>query len=210
MSSTVARSRTKRAIYLTLGIVMLAIGIVGVWLPLIPTTGPVLLAAWCFARSSERFDQWMLNHRVFGPIVRDWRSGAGFTVRAKIIAVVALVVTFSVSIWFVARQPRCRHRPGRSGHRACGVHRVQTDEAEGRVNDHGALGGPFGRNPPARRRPGGRRPLVSAGDQSVAQLEVGHSFDPAHVRGTATKPESHLLVVHPLGAQRQHAPLQWA
>ena len=101
MSSTVARSRTKRAIYLTLGIVMLAIGIVGVWLPLIPTTGPVLLAAWCFARSSERFDQWMLNHRVFGPIVRDWRSGAGFTVRAKIIAVVALVVTFSVSIWFV-------------------------------------------------------------------------------------------------------------
>ena len=101
MSSTVARSRTKRAIYLTLGVVMLAIGIVGVWLPLIPTTGPVLLAAWCFARSSERFDQWMLNHRVFGPIVRDWRSGAGFTVRAKVIAVIALAVTFGFSIWLL-------------------------------------------------------------------------------------------------------------
>jgi uncharacterized protein len=101
MSTTLARSRTKRAIYLGLGIFMLAIGIVGVWLPLIPTTGPVLLAAWCFARSSERFDQWMLNHRVFGPIVRDWRSGAGFTVRAKVIAVVALAVTFGVSIVFV-------------------------------------------------------------------------------------------------------------
>jgi uncharacterized protein len=101
MSSTVARSRTKRAIYLTLGIVMLAIGIVGVWLPLIPTTGPVLLAAWCFARSSERFDQWMLNHRVFGPIVRDWRSGAGFTVRAKVIAVIALAATFGLSIWLL-------------------------------------------------------------------------------------------------------------
>ncbi|HEX2369657.1 MAG TPA: YbaN family protein [Acidimicrobiia bacterium] len=99
--STMARSRTKRAIYLGLGIFMLAIGIVGVWLPLIPTTGPVLLAAWCFARSSERFDQWMLNHRVFGPIVRDWRSGAGFTVRAKVIAVIALAVTFGVSIAFV-------------------------------------------------------------------------------------------------------------
>jgi uncharacterized protein len=80
---------------------MLAIGIVGVWLPLIPTTGPVLLAAWCFARSSERFDQWMLNHRIFGPIVRDWRSGAGFTGRAKVIAVIALAATFTVSIWFV-------------------------------------------------------------------------------------------------------------
>ena len=113
MSSTVARSRTKRAIYLTLGIVMLAIGIVGVWLPLIPTTGPVLLAAWCFARSSERFDQWMLNHRVFGPIVRDWRSGAGFTVRAKIIAVVALAVTFSAFDLVRPRQPPSRHRPGR-------------------------------------------------------------------------------------------------
>jgi hypothetical protein len=101
MSTTLARSRTKRAIYLGLGIFMLAIGIVGVWLPLIPTTGPVLLAAWCFARSSERFDHWMLNHQVFGPIVRDWRSGAGFTVRAKVIAVVALAVTFGVSIWFV-------------------------------------------------------------------------------------------------------------
>jgi uncharacterized protein len=101
MSTTLARSRTRRAIYLGLGIFMLAIGIVGVWLPLIPTTGPVLLAAWCFARSSERFDKWMLNHRVFGPIVRDWRSGAGFTVRAKVIAVVALAVTFGVSIWFV-------------------------------------------------------------------------------------------------------------
>jgi uncharacterized membrane protein YbaN (DUF454 family) len=101
MSTTLARSRTRRAIYLGLGIFMLAIGIVGVWLPLIPTTGPVLLAAWCFARSSERFDQWMLNHRVFGPIVRDWRSGAGFTVRAKVIAVIALAVTFGVSIWFV-------------------------------------------------------------------------------------------------------------
>jgi uncharacterized membrane protein YbaN (DUF454 family) len=101
MSSPVARTRTKRAIYLTIGVIMLAIAIVGVWLPLIPTTGPVLLAAWCFARSSERFDQWMLNHRIFGPIVRDWRSGAGFTVRAKVIAVIALAVTFGISIWFL-------------------------------------------------------------------------------------------------------------
>jgi hypothetical protein len=43
----------------------------------------------------------MLNHRVFGPIVRDWRSGAGFTVRAKVIAVIAPAVTFGVSIAFV-------------------------------------------------------------------------------------------------------------
>jgi hypothetical protein len=74
---------------------------VGVVVPLIPTVGPVLLAAYFFSKSSERFDHWLVNNRLFGGIVRDWRAGLGFTVRAKTIAIAAIVVTFTISVVFV-------------------------------------------------------------------------------------------------------------
>lgn len=86
-----------RAVYLGLGFVCVAVAAIGVVLPLIPVTGPTLLAAFFFARSSPRFDRWLLDHRWFGPIVRDWRSGAGFTVRAKAIAAFAICASFAVS-----------------------------------------------------------------------------------------------------------------
>jgi hypothetical protein len=69
-------------------------------LPLIPTTGPVLLAAFLFSKSSERFDHWLVSNRLFGSIVRDWRAGLGFTVRAKAIAVLAIVASFSITTVF--------------------------------------------------------------------------------------------------------------
>jgi uncharacterized membrane protein YbaN (DUF454 family) len=62
----------------------------------------VLLSAYFFSRSSERFDNWLIGHRVFGPIVRDWRAGLGFSRRAKALAIVAIAVTFSVTIVFAA------------------------------------------------------------------------------------------------------------
>jgi uncharacterized membrane protein YbaN (DUF454 family) len=68
--------------------------LVGIVLPGIPVTFPTLLAAYFFARSSPRFDRWLVNHRVFGPIVRDWRAGAGFTLRAKAIATCAIGASF--------------------------------------------------------------------------------------------------------------------
>lgn len=91
---TPSRGRLVRGLYLALGILFAAIALVGIVLPLIPTTGPTLLAGYFFARSSERFDRWLANHRLFGPIIRDWRAGAGFTVRAKTIAVIAIVASF--------------------------------------------------------------------------------------------------------------------
>jgi uncharacterized membrane protein YbaN (DUF454 family) len=68
--------------------------LVGIVLPVVPVTFPTLLAAYFFARSSPRFDRWLTNHRLFGPIVRDWRAGAGFTRRAKIIAAAGIVASF--------------------------------------------------------------------------------------------------------------------
>ena len=95
-----AKRKTTRVLLAGLGFVSLGIAIIGVVLPGIPTTGPVLLAAYFFSRSSERFDRWLLEHRLFGPVVRDWRAGRGFTIRAKAISVLAIAGTFSITIGF--------------------------------------------------------------------------------------------------------------
>ncbi len=97
----VHRSRLVRALYLVLGVFFLALGTVGTILPLIPTTFPIILAGFFFARSSERFDAWLVHHRLFGPLIRDWRAGLGFSVRAKAVALIAITVTFTISIVWV-------------------------------------------------------------------------------------------------------------
>ena len=98
---SIAKSRVLRSTFLVLGFFFLGIAFVGVAAPLIPTVGPVLLAAFFFSKSSERFDHWLVNNRLFGGIVRDWRAGLGFTIRAKMIAIVAIIVTFTISVVFV-------------------------------------------------------------------------------------------------------------
>ncbi len=108
MATTLARSRVARSLYLVLGLLSLAIALIGIVLPTIPTTGPTLLAAWAFSRSSERFDAWLLRHRLFGPIVRDWRAGLGFSVRAKLVAVVAIAATFTVTVLFAVERTGVR------------------------------------------------------------------------------------------------------
>ena len=100
----VHRSRVVRVIYLILGVFFLGLGTVGTVLPLIPTTFPIILAGFFFARSSDRFDAWLVNHRVFGPLIRDWRAGLGFSARAKAVALAAIATTFTISIvWVIER-----------------------------------------------------------------------------------------------------------
>ena len=95
-----AKNPVVRVIYLVLGILSLSVAFVGAFLPLIPTTGPVILAAFFFARSSDRFDHWLETNALFGGIVRDWRAGVGFSVRGKTVAVAAIATTFTISILF--------------------------------------------------------------------------------------------------------------
>ena len=92
------RNRTARVSLLALGWVFVGIGFAGVVLPLVPTTGPILLAAFLFSLSSARFDRWLSEHRIFGPIVQDWRAGQGFTARLKATAIIAIAVTFSITV----------------------------------------------------------------------------------------------------------------
>ena len=77
------------------------LGFVGAFLPVMPTTVFLLLAAFFFARSSPRFYAWLLNNHTFGPFIRDWRAGLGMPLRAKILAVTLIVLTIGSSILIV-------------------------------------------------------------------------------------------------------------
>jgi len=79
-------------------------GVVGIFLPLVPTVPLLLLAAACFARSSERFHRWLVEHNRLGPLVRDYLSGAGIPVRAKRAAIGMVWVSFPLSIFLFAQQ----------------------------------------------------------------------------------------------------------
>ena len=97
--------RALRAAYLAAGLVFLGIGIVGMALPVLPTTPFILLAAACFARSSERFYQWLLDHRYFGPLVREWRQYRAIPYRTKLFAIAMMAATLTVSIVFFVPHP---------------------------------------------------------------------------------------------------------
>lgn len=91
-----------RAVYLTLGFVCLGLGIAGYIVPLLPGTVFLLMATFFFFRSSERMYNWVLHHRWFGPLIRNYRAGHGIPRRIKIYAISLIVVTFAVSIFLVA------------------------------------------------------------------------------------------------------------
>ncbi|MDP5055473.1 MAG: YbaN family protein [Marinomonas hwangdonensis] len=93
----------KRLLLLILGWLSLITGIIGAFLPLLPTTPLVLLAAWCFSKSSERFHTWLIEHKYFGPIVRDWQSADGIPRRARNRAIIFMWVGMAISILIVSR-----------------------------------------------------------------------------------------------------------
>jgi uncharacterized membrane protein YbaN (DUF454 family) len=92
--------RALRAAWLAAGFVSLGIGMAGVVVPVLPTTPFILLAAACFARSSDRFHDWLLSHRTFGPLVREWRQHRSIPYRTKLVAIAMMAATLTVSILF--------------------------------------------------------------------------------------------------------------
>ncbi|PPA31911.1 DUF454 domain-containing protein [Aeromonas jandaei] len=76
-------------------------GIVGIVLPLLPTTPFMLLAAALFARSSPRFHYWLLSHRWFGPPIADWQQYRGIRRHARRRAIIFILLPFSVSLLWV-------------------------------------------------------------------------------------------------------------
>ncbi|KJS18677.1 MAG: hypothetical protein VR78_04275 [Hoeflea sp. BRH_c9] len=98
----VSRWRTgpiaRRCAWLTLGWVALALGVIGVALPLLPTTPFIILAAFAFGRSSLRLQTWLENNRTFGPIIAEWRTNGAIAPRNKAMAIAMMLAAFSASI----------------------------------------------------------------------------------------------------------------
>lgn len=99
-----------RALWATGGAVALALGVVGVVTPLLPTVPFLLLAAFCFARSSTRLHRWLVEHPKLGPPIRDWQMRGAIGPKAKRLATLSIAAAFGVSVllglplWVLAAQ----------------------------------------------------------------------------------------------------------
>lgn len=89
-------STAKRHLLTLAGFVLLALGLIGIVLPLLPTTPFLLAAAACFSRSVPRLEAWLLDHPRFGPPLRDWRRSGAISTRAKIVAVIAMAASYGI------------------------------------------------------------------------------------------------------------------
>ena len=91
------RSPWVRHLLTAAGVVCIALALIGIVLPLLPTTPFLLLAAACFARSSPRLDDWLHHNRLFGPYLRAYRAGHGIPLRAKISIIALLWISIAFS-----------------------------------------------------------------------------------------------------------------
>ena len=109
-----------------LGWLLFGLGFVGAFVPVLPTTPLMLLALWCFSRSSDRFHDWLYNHRVFGPPLQQWNDHRVIPLPAKITSVVfmsaslvyvfgfsdtaawvkvTMSATMAIGFWFILTKP---------------------------------------------------------------------------------------------------------
>ncbi|KYG64571.1 hypothetical protein AZI85_03945 [Bdellovibrio bacteriovorus] len=90
--------QTKRTIYFVFGWLFLGLGMIGIFLPLLPTTPFLLLTAFCFSRSSERWHRWLINQPHLGPFILDWQLHGVIRPRAKILATSLMVPLVTLSL----------------------------------------------------------------------------------------------------------------
>lgn len=93
----------KRNLLIVAGTLSFALGVLGIFLPLLPTTPFLLLAGACYARASTKFYNWLMNHRVLGGYIRDWRSNKGIPVRTKVLALSLMAICFGISAVLVVK-----------------------------------------------------------------------------------------------------------
>ena len=100
----------RRMLWNIAGAVLFAIGVVGAFLPILPTVVFMLAAAFCFARGSERLHRWLMNHPQFGPPIHDWNRNGAIRRPAKRMAMAAIGLSFALAVgiglpvWALAAQ----------------------------------------------------------------------------------------------------------
>ena len=99
------KDNLKKHFLFILGWISVGLGILGVFLPLLPSTVFFIAAAWCFSKSSERFHKWLMHHPVWGKQLRNFFENRGMPLLSKIIAIATIFISISSSIYFFARHP---------------------------------------------------------------------------------------------------------
>jgi hypothetical protein len=93
------KGRLRQHLLVAAGVLALALGLLGVLLPGLPTTPFVLLAGACFAKSSPRMHRWLLNHRYLGRMVRDWEAHRSLPLRVKWVSTTLMLTMVCLSAW---------------------------------------------------------------------------------------------------------------
>ncbi len=91
-------SRILRPLWLILGFLSVALGVIGIFLPVLPTTPLMILAAFFFSKSSARFEAMLLNHTTFGPVILDWRQNGAIAPKIKLLSVGTMAGVFVISL----------------------------------------------------------------------------------------------------------------
>lgn len=94
-------SRIVKILLFIAGTLSIVFAVIGMFLPLLPTTPFLLLAAYCYARSSQRFYGWLLSNRYFGTYIKNYREGRGITLQHKVISIALLWLTIGYTTLFV-------------------------------------------------------------------------------------------------------------
>ncbi|MDQ3019329.1 MAG: YbaN family protein [Bacteroidota bacterium] len=103
ISLQLSKNKFVRVLFIILGFTCVALGVIGIFLPVMPTTIFLILASYFFARSSEKFSQWLLNNKVFGSYLRNYKNGKGMTLKSKIFSISFLWVGILISVIFLVQ-----------------------------------------------------------------------------------------------------------
>lgn len=101
---TISISPFARYFYLISGFILVAIGVVGIFLPLLPTTIFLILASICFLKSSPRANEWLRNHKVLGGYIDNYQNKTGLTRNAKIANIITLWTSISLSAFLLTEE----------------------------------------------------------------------------------------------------------
>ncbi|MCW3982956.1 MAG: YbaN family protein [Candidatus Bathyarchaeota archaeon] len=102
--SKIKKQRVVRALLLAAGTICVVLGAIGIFLPILPTTPFLLLAAACYLRSSERMHKWLLGNRWFGEYIKNYQAGRGIPMKTKIVAISVLWLAILFSMFFMVSE----------------------------------------------------------------------------------------------------------
>lgn len=96
----ISKNKLKRGLFITIGFIMVGIGTLGIFLPVLPSTVFFLMAAYLFARSSEKFYIWLHENKLFGRQLKNYREGRGMSMKTKVVLIVLLWISILISVLF--------------------------------------------------------------------------------------------------------------